>query len=143
MILGVGTDLCDIRRIEKAVARFGARFVQRLYTEGEQRRAERHSDRPRLYAATLAKRFAAKEAVAKALGTGFDEGVYWRDLEVVTQPSGQPTLRLTGGAAARFQALVPAGWTGRVHLGMTDEYPLAQAQVVLSADPPMPDGAAP
>jgi holo-[acyl-carrier protein] synthase len=123
--------LCDIRRIEHSLERFGARFVERLFTDGEQRRSERKATR----AASYAKRFAAKEACAKALGTGFSRGVFWRDLEVVNLPSGQPTLRLHGGAAKRLAALLPPSHDAVIHLSLTDEPPLAQAFVVIEARP--------
>lgn len=135
MILGIGNDLIDIRRIEKTVARFGDRFVQRIYTETEQRKAERRRGAGDSYVATLAKRFAAKEAAAKALGTGIRDGVYWRDLGVVNLPSGKPTVVMTGGAADRLAALTPAGMRAQVDLTLTDEYPLAEAFVVISAVP--------
>lgn len=135
MIVGLGSDMVDIRRIEKSLERFGERFILRVFTIEERRRAERRGALPRARAATYAKRFAAKEACAKALGTGFSDGVFWRDLGVVNLPSGQPTLHLTGGAALRLAALTPAGATARIDLTMTDEYPLAQAMVVISALP--------
>ena len=131
MILGVGTDLIDIRRIERTLERFGGRFVARVFTAAEQARAERRIDR----AAAYAKRYAAKEACAKALGTGFRQGVYWRDIGVDNRPSGQPLLRLTGGAAARLAALTPAGMTARVDLSLADEPPFGQATVIISAVP--------
>ena len=129
MILGVGTDLIDIRRIERTLERFGERFVARVFTPAEQAKAERRFDR----AAAYAKRYAAKEACAKALGTGFRQGVYWRDIGVDNRPSGQPLLRLTGGAAARLAALTPAGMTARVDLSLADEPPFGQATVIISA----------
>ncbi len=134
MILGLGSDLVDIRRIEKTLERFGERFLARIFTADERRRAERRAANPRVRAATYAKRFAAKEACAKALGTGFRRGVFWRDLGVVNLPSGQPTLRLAGGAAAQLARLLPAGTRARIDLTMTDDYPLAQAVVVISAE---------
>src|SRR4051794_25217882 len=109
MILGIGNDLIDIRRIEKTIARFGDRFIQRIFTEVEQQKAERRRGAGNSYAETLAKRYAAKEAAAKALGTGFRRGVFWRDLGVVNLPGGKPTVMMTGGAAARLAALTPAG----------------------------------
>jgi holo-[acyl-carrier protein] synthase len=136
MILGVGTDLIDIRRIERILERFGGRFVERVFTATEQARAERRYDR----AAAYAKRYAAKEACAKALGTGFRQGVYWRDIGVDNRPSGQPLLHLTGGAAARLAALTPAGMTAQVDLSLTDEPPFGQAVVIISAV--VDDGAA-
>ena len=133
MIIGIGNDLVDIRRIEQTVERFGERFLRRVFTDEERAKAERRAGVPRAVASTLAKRFAAKEACAKALGTGFRHGVFWRDLGVVNQPGGQPVLRLTGGAARRLAALLPAGMAARINLTMTDEYPLAEAVVVISA----------
>jgi holo-[acyl-carrier protein] synthase len=132
VILGVGNDLCDIRRIEKSLERFGERFVQRVFTETEQKRSEGRATR----AASYAKRFAAKEACAKALGTGLRRGVFWRDMGVVNMRSGRPTLALTGGALARLQEITPAGMTAQIDLTLTDEYPLAQAIVIISAVPP-------
>ncbi len=131
MILGIGSDLCDIRRIAATLERFGARFTHRVFTEGERARGERRAAR----AASYARRFAAKEACAKALGTGISEGVFWRDMEVVNLPSGKPTLRLTGGAAARLATLVPPGHAAVVHVSLTDDPPLAQAFVVIEARP--------
>src|SRR3984957_20949518 len=123
MILGVGSDLIDIRRIEAAIARFGDRFIDRIFTEAERRRCERRANPGPSYA----RRFAAKEAAAKALGTGFRSGVFWRDLGVVNLRSGQPTLQMTGGAAARLVGVTPAGMVASVALTMTDEYPYAFA----------------
>lgn len=131
MIVGLGSDLCDIRRIEKTLERFGERFIQRVYTQIEQQKSERRKER----AASYAKRFAAKEACAKALGTGFRKGVFWRDLGVVNLPSGKPTLSLTGGAGERLKKLVPDGYSPVIHLTITDEYPLAQAFVIIEALP--------
>jgi holo-[acyl-carrier protein] synthase len=133
VILGLGNDLCDIRRIERSLQRFGDRFVLRVFTAAE--RAKADSRAPQMRAATYAKRFAAKEACAKALGTGFRDGVFLRDIGVVNLPSGRPTLHLTGGAAARLAALTPPGTTARIDLTMTDEYPLAEAVVIISAVP--------
>jgi holo-[acyl-carrier protein] synthase len=130
MILGVGSDLIDIRRIERAIDRYGERFINRIFTPIEIQRSERRADR----VASYAKRFAAKEACAKALGTGFRNGVYWRDLGVVNMPSGRPTLVLTGGAGKRLQEMVPAGMNARIDLTLTDEPPLAQALVVITAE---------
>ena len=130
MILGVGSDLIDIRRIERTIARFGDRFLDRIFTPIERQRAERRDDR----AASYAKRFAAKEACSKALGTGFRNGVYWRDLGVVNLPGGRPTLVLTGGALARLKAMTPDGMTPRIDITLTDEPPLAQALVVITAE---------
>ena len=129
MIIGIGSDHCDIRRIEETLARFGERFVARCFTEIERRRSEARAGR----AATYAKRFAAKEACAKALGTGLRHGVFWRDMGVVNLPTGQPTMRLTGGAAARLAAITPAGMEAFIHLTITDEPPLAQAFVIIEA----------
>lgn len=142
MILGIGSDLIDIRRIEKSLARFGDRFTQRLYTDHERARAER---RPEQRAATYAKRFAAKEACAKALGTGLKRGVFWRDMGVINLASGQPTLALTGGALRRLAEMTPPGRAAFIHLSLTDDYPLAQAFVIISAElganePPPSDG---
>lgn len=138
MILGIGNDLADIRRIEATLERFGARFIDRIYTAVEQAKAARRQALPRVHASTLAKRFAAKEACAKALGTGLRQGVFWRDMGVVNLPSGQPTLALTGGAAARLAALTPPGMVARIHLTMTDDYPWAEAVVMIEAVP-MPE----
>ena len=129
MILGIGTDLVDVRRIEQTIARHGDRFINRIYTEVERARAERKANRIDTYA----KRFAAKEACAKALGTGFRRGVYWRDLGVVNLPSGRPTLVLTGGALAQLQTMIPSGMSARIDLTITDEPPIAQAFVIISA----------
>jgi holo-[acyl-carrier protein] synthase len=133
MILGLGSDICDIRRIEAAIERHGERFLARVFTETERAKAMRRTERIRV--ATFAKRFAAKEAAAKALGTGFRQGVFFQDLDVVNLPSGQPTLRMTGGAAARLAAITPAGMVAAVALTMTDEHPYAFAQVIISAVP--------
>jgi holo-[acyl-carrier protein] synthase len=132
MILGLGSDLIDINRIASTLERFGDRFVERCFTDLEQAKAAR---RPGQEAATYAKRFAAKEACAKALGTGLRAGVFWRDMGVVNLKSGRPTLVLTGGALARLQAMTPQGMTARIDLTMTDEPPLAQAMVIISAIP--------
>jgi len=132
MILGLGNDLVDIRRIERSLARFGDRFVQRVFTEHEQQRAERRANR----AATYAKRFAAKEACAKALGTGVPRaGVHWRHMGVVNRRSGQPTMDLTGGAGERLASMTPPGMTPRIDVTITDEYPQAQVVVIISAVP--------
>lgn len=135
MILGIGNDLIDIRRIEKTLARFGDKFIQRIYTPEEQRKAERRKGAGNAYAATYAKRYAAKEAASKALGTGFRNGIYWRDLGVVNLPTGQPTIVMTGGAAERLKAMTPPGMDARVDLTITDEYPIAEAMVIISAVP--------
>ena len=134
MIIGIGTDLLDIRRIERALARFGDRFIDRIFTETERRRAGRRF-RP---AATFAQCYAAKEACSKALGTGFREGVFWRDMGVENLPSGKPYLTLTGGARRRLDKLTPSGMTAQVDLSLTDEAWLAQAVVVISAVPADP-----
>jgi holo-[acyl-carrier protein] synthase len=130
MILGVGTDLIDIRRVERALARFGERFVVRVFTPLERARAERRHNP----AAAYALRYAAKEACAKALGTGFRDGVFWRDIGVVDKPSGQPTLVLSGGAARRLAALTPYGMVARIDVSLSDEPPMGQAVVVISAE---------
>jgi holo-[acyl-carrier protein] synthase len=131
MILGIGSDIIDIRRIEQTLARFGDRFIHRIYTETERARAER---RPHERAATYAKRFAAKEACAKALGTGLKQGVFWRDMGVVNLPSGQPTMRLANGAARRLEQLTPEGMIPHIHVSLTDDYPLAVGFVIISAE---------
>jgi holo-[acyl-carrier protein] synthase len=131
MILGTGTDIIDIRRIERTLSRFGERFIARTYTEKERARAER---RPAQRAASYAKRFAAKEACAKALGTGFKRGVFWRDMGVANLPSGQPTMLLTGGAAARLAEMTPPGHLPHIHVSLTDDYPLALGFVIISAE---------
>ncbi|MBN9489099.1 MAG: holo-ACP synthase [Alphaproteobacteria bacterium] len=130
MIIGIGNDLVDIRRIEKSLERFGDRFVQRVFTETEQRRSEGRATR----AASYAKRFAAKEACSKALGTGLRRGVFWRDMGVTNLKGGKPTMVLTGGALARLQEIMPAGMSPQIDLTLTDEFPLAQAFVVISAN---------
>jgi holo-[acyl-carrier protein] synthase len=129
VILGIGNDLCDIRRIESSLERFGDRFIRRVFTEIEQRRSEGRAER----AASYAKRFAAKEACSKALGTGLRRGVFWRDMGVVNLRGGKPTMALTGGALARLAEITPAGMTAQIDLTVTDEYPLAQAFVIISA----------
>lgn len=136
MILGIGNDICDIRRIESVLDRHGERFTHRVFTEAERLKAERRTER--LRAGTYAKRFAAKEAASKALGTGFRRGVFHKDLGVVNLPSGQPTLAMTGGAAARLAAMTPPGHRAVVHLTMTDEYPYAEALVIIEALPELP-----
>ena len=133
MIIGIGSDILDIRRIERTIERHGDRFLERIFTTAERAKAEKRTERIR--AATYAKRFAAKEAASKALGTGVRAGVFWRDLGVVNLPSGQPTLRLTGGAAERLKAITPAGHGAVIALTMTDEFPYAQAMVVITAVP--------
>ena len=129
MIVGIGNDLCDIRRLQQVLERHGPRFVARCFTEVERRKSERRANP----AASYAKRFAAKEACAKALGTGIRGGVFWRDMGVVNRPSGQPTLELTGGAAERLRRIVPEGFEPVIHLSLTDEHPYAQAFVVIEA----------
>jgi holo-[acyl-carrier protein] synthase len=131
VIIGIGSDLSDIRRIEQSVARFGERFTKRCFTDIERTRSERKPDR----AASYAKRFAAKEACAKALGTGLRRGVFWRDMGVVNMRSGQPTMALTGGAAARLAEITPPGMKAVIHLSLTDDHPYAQAFVIIEAVP--------
>ena len=131
MIIGLGSDLIDIRRIERTLERHGERFTNRVFTEIERAKSDRRKER----AASYAKRFAAKEACAKALGTGLARGVFWRDMGVVNLPGGKPTMKLTGGAANRLDAMVPAGHTASVHLTITDDFPLAQAFVIIEALP--------
>ena len=131
MILGIGSDLCDIRRIERVLERHGARFVARCFTPVEQRKSDRRAQRT----ASYAKRFAAKEACAKALGTGLRRGVFWRDMGVVNLASGQPTMALTGGAARRLAEITPAGHKAVIHLTITDEFPTAMAHVIIEARP--------
>jgi holo-[acyl-carrier protein] synthase len=131
MILGLGSDLIDIRRIEQVIERFGDRFLDRIFTDAERRKCDRRANR----AASYARRFAAKEACAKALGTGFRQGVFWRDLGVVNLPSGQPWMRLTGGALCRLQEITPEGMTARLDVTLTDEPPIAQAVVIITAVP--------
>ena len=130
MIVGIGSDLCNIDRIQASLDRFGERFLARVFTKVERAKAD---SRPLTRAATLAKRFAAKEAFSKAVGTGFRHGVFMKDVGVVNAPSGAPTLRLTGGAQARLDALAPPGHAVDIHLTMTDDHPWAQAFVILTA----------
>src|SRR5258708_9026354 len=132
MILGIGSDLIDIRRIEQAIERFGERFLDRIFTENERRRCDRRGP---TRVASYARRFAAKEAAAKALGTGIRAGVFWRDLGVVNQPSGQPGMQLTGGALARLEAITPAGMRARLDVTLTDQPPLPHAGLIISALP--------
>jgi holo-[acyl-carrier protein] synthase len=134
MILGVGSDLVDVRRIERVIARHGDRFILRIFTELERAKADRRATRIETYA----KRFAAKEACAKALGTGLRAGVFWRDMGVVNLPSGRPTMMLTGGALKRLHAITPEGCEARIDVTITDEGPMAQAVVVISAVPRAP-----
>lgn len=131
MILGLGSDLVDIRRVEKTLERFGTRFTHRLYTDGERAKSERRANR----AASYARRFAAKEACSKALGTGFRHSVYWRDMEVVNLPGGKPTMRLTGGALARLEKMLPPGMRAQIDVSLTDDPPIAQAIVIITAVP--------
>ncbi len=131
MILGIGSDIIDISRIEKTLGRFGDRFLDRCFTATERQKAERRAHP----AATYAKRFAAKEACAKALGTGLNQGVFWRDMGVANLSSGQPTLILSGGAKERLHRITPSGMTAVIHLTLTDDYPLAEAFVIISAEP--------
>jgi holo-[acyl-carrier protein] synthase len=131
MIIGLGSDLIDIRRIERTLARFGDRFVERVFTPLERERSERRANRAHSYA----RRYAAKEALSKALGTGFRQGVFWRDIGVVNVPGGKPTLVLTGGAAERLAAITPAGMLAVIDVTLTDEPPLAQAVVIITALP--------
>jgi holo-[acyl-carrier protein] synthase len=128
MILGIGNDMIDIRRVEKSIARYGERFLSRIFTDVERAKSDRRAQR----AASYAKRFAAKEACAKALGTGLRKGVFWRDMGVVNLRSGRPTMVLTGGAAAQLARITPRGYRPQVHLTLTDDFPLAQAVVVIS-----------
>lgn len=128
MIIGIGNDIIDIRRIEATLARFGDRFVRRVFTEIEKAKSDRRAER----AASYAKRFAAKEACAKALGTGLRHGVYWRDMGVINLPGGRPTLHLTGGAADRLAGLIPAGYEAKIDVTITDDYPMAEAIVIIS-----------
>ena len=129
MIIGIGSDLIDIRRIEKTIAKHGQRFIDRIYTDVEKRKSERRAQR----VASYAKRFAAKEAFSKAVGTGFKRGVFMKDIGVVNMRSGAPTLHLTGGAAARLAAITPAGHEAVIHLTLTDDHPWAQAFVIIEA----------
>ena len=136
MILGLGNDIIDIRRIEASINRFGDRFLARIFTDRERAKSERRGGgRHNPRAASYAKRFAAKEACAKALGTGLRKGVFWRDMGVINLPSGQPTLVLTGGALLRLKYLIPAGCTANISLTMTDDYPWAESVVIISASP--------
>jgi len=133
MIIGIGSDLIDIRRIENTLRRFGNRFIDRIFTDVERKKAERRKGAGHVYAATFAKRFAAKEAASKALGTGFRQGVFWRDLGIVNLTSGQPTVVMTGGAADRLKHITPPGMKAKIDLTLTDEYPIAEAMVIISA----------
>jgi holo-[acyl-carrier protein] synthase len=131
MIIGIGTDLCDIRRIEKTLDRFGERFINRLYSDYEQAKANRRSNP----ASSYAQSFAAKEACSKALGTGFRQGVFWRDMVVRNLPTGQPYMKITGGALIRLNTLIPDGFEAQIDVSQTDEYPMAHAMVIISANP--------
>jgi holo-[acyl-carrier protein] synthase len=131
MIIGIGSDLIDIRRVEKTIERFGERFTERCFTDIERAKSERRKNR----AASYAKRFAAKEACSKALGTGLAQGVFWRDMGVVNLPSGEPTMQLTGGAAERLASMLPENHRAAIHLTITDDFPLAQAFVIIEALP--------
>ena len=131
MIVGIGNDVIDIRRIEETLERFGERFISRIFTDVEIRKSEKRSQR----AASYAKRFAAKEACSKALGTGFRKGVFWKDMGVVNEPSGKPTMVLTGGAREQLVKLIPPGHTARLHLTITDDFPYAHAFVMIEAMP--------
>ena len=131
MIIGLGSDLCQIDRVQEVLGRYGERFTNRCFTEIERRKSDRRAQR----AASYAKRFAAKEACSKALGTGFRQGVYWRDLGVVNEPSGRPTMVLTGSAGRHLAALTPAGHRAVIHVTLTDDFPYAQAVVIISAVP--------
>ncbi|OJU01319.1 MAG: holo-ACP synthase [Rhizobium sp. 63-7] len=137
MIIGIGSDLIDITRVEKSIERFGERFTHRCFTDVERARSDRRANR----AASYAKRFAAKEACSKALGTGLAEGVFWKDMGVINLPSGKPTMKLTGGAEERLKALLPDGHVAIIHLTITDEHPYAQAFVIIEACPEIAAGA--
>jgi holo-[acyl-carrier protein] synthase len=134
VILGIGNDIIDIRRIEASIERFGRRFIERIFTEIEQQKSDRRANR----AASYAKRFAAKEACSKALGTGFRRGVYWRDMGVVNLPSGKPTMKLTGGALKRLREITPPGMNPQIDVTITDDGPIAQVIVIISANPIAP-----
>jgi holo-[acyl-carrier protein] synthase len=133
MIIGIGSDLIDIRRVAKVIERHGDRFLDRIFTDAERARAGRRGKNEKLVVATYAKRFAAKEACSKALGTGIRRGVWWRDMGVINLPGGRPTMQLTGGALERLKALTPEGLEPRIDLSITDDWPLAQAFVIISA----------
>ncbi|MGM4891426.1 holo-ACP synthase [Tardiphaga sp. 839_C3_N1_4] len=135
MIIGIGSDLIDITRVAKVIERHGDRFLDRIFTEAERARAQRRAKSERMVVATYAKRFAAKEAMSKALGTGIRQGVWWRDMGVVNLPGGKPSMKLTGGALVRLQALIPPGLDAQIDLSITDDWPLAQAFVIISAVP--------
>lgn len=131
MIIGIGNDIIDIRRIEKTIARFGDKFIQRIFTEVEQKKSDRRANR----AASYAKRYAAKEACSKALGTGFRAGIFWKDMGVVNLPSGKPTMALTGGALERLKAITPPGMVPQIDVSITDEEEMAYVIVIISANP--------
>jgi holo-[acyl-carrier protein] synthase len=131
VILGIGSDIIDIRRIERTLERFGERFIERVFTETERRKSDGRANR----AASYAKRFAAKEACSKALGTGFRDGVFWRDMGVINLSSGKPTMKLTGGALERLAAITPEGMQAQIDISLTDDIPQAQAIVIISALP--------
>ena len=133
MIIGIGSDLIDIRRVAKVMERHGDRFLDRIFTDAERARAGRRAKSEKMVVATYAKRFAAKEACSKALGTGFRRGVFWKDMGVVNEPSGRPTLQLTGGAKEQLERITPAGHTARIQLTITDDFPYAQAVVIIEA----------
>lgn len=130
MIIGIGNDMVDIRRVEQTLEKFGDRFRVRIFTEIEKKKSDNRAQR----AASYAKRFAAKEACSKALGTGFNRGVFWKDMGVVNEPSGRPTMVLTGGALEQLQRLIPAGMSPKIHLTITDDFPYAQAMVIIEAN---------
>jgi holo-[acyl-carrier protein] synthase len=135
MIIGIGSDLIDITRVAKVIERHGERFLDRIFTAAERAKAERRAKNEKMVVATYAKRFAAKEACSKALGTGIRQGVWWRDMGVINLPGGRPSMRLTGGALARLQAMTPDGFEAQIDLSITDDWPLAQAFVIISAVP--------
>jgi holo-[acyl-carrier protein] synthase len=135
MIIGIGLDVIDIRRVAKVIERLGDRFLERIYTDAERAKADRRAKNEKMVAATYAKRFAAKEACSKALGTGIRRGVWWRDMGVINLPGGRPTMELTGGALARLQSMTPEGHEVRIDLSITDDWPMAQAFVIISAVP--------
>jgi len=135
MIIGIGSDLIDIRRVAKVIERHGERFLDRIFTDAERAKADRRAKNEKMVAATYAKRFAAKEACSKALGTGIRRGVWWRDMGVINLPGGRPTMELTGGALARLQSMTPEGHEVRIDLSITDDWPMAQAFVIISAVP--------
>ncbi|BBB99604.1 holo-[acyl-carrier protein] synthase [Bradyrhizobium japonicum] len=136
MIIGIGSDLIDITRVAKVIERHGERFLERIFTDAERAKAMRRANNEKMVVATYAKRFAAKEACSKALGTGIRRGVWWKDMGVVNLPGGRPSMRLTGGALARLQELTPEGMQAQIDLSITDDWPLAQAFVIISAVAP-------